>query len=436
MLDFKKLFTSVADASLRLIGKKVIKKDLASALQLCDDLISFKGIASGIALAREITNIYSIFDTDQKLSFFKEINNRFAPSKNEVEKKITNYLGDKNDRSLKELGDAVEGNRQELIRRLNMAPNGTPFLVSMREDLIKFLPTNNDLKNLDEDIRHLFKSWFNPGFLRLERITWETKAAILEKIIRYEKVHQIKDMSDLKRRLQQDDRRFFAYFHPILKDEPLIFVEVAFTRGVGRSIQQLIKPKTNESINYDTATFYSINNCQDGLMRVTLGNFLIKRVVFEIQQECPKIKHFGTLSPLPGFADWFFSLSGTQLQNILKNYDISKLEFLKSPQLKIGDPKIIKEEETLKKLVSHYLINEKINNKPLNPVSRFHLGNGASIYDIIINGNVSDYGYSESFGIMVNYGYQLDKLEHIHEDFITKGKISYSEKIKKYVQSK
>ena len=183
MLDFKKLFTSVADASLRLIGKKVIKKDLASALQLCDDLISFKGIASGIALAREITNIYSIFDTDQKLSFFKEINNRFAPSKNEVEKKITNYLGDKNDRSLKELGDAVEGNRQELIRRLNMAPNGTPFLVSMREDLIKFLPTNNDLKNLDEDIRHLFKSWFNPGFLRLERITWETKAAILEKII-------------------------------------------------------------------------------------------------------------------------------------------------------------------------------------------------------------------------------------------------------------
>ena len=165
MLDFKKLFTSVADASLRLIGKKVIKKDLASALQLCDDLISFKGIASGIALAREITNIYSIFDTDQKLSFFKEINNRFAPSKNEVEKKITNYLGDKNDRSLKELGDAVEGNRQELIRRLNMAPNGTPFLVSMREDLINLLPTNIDLNNLAEDIRRLFKSWFDSGFI-------------------------------------------------------------------------------------------------------------------------------------------------------------------------------------------------------------------------------------------------------------------------------
>ena len=433
MLDFKKLFTSVADASLRLIGKKFVKKDLTTSLQLCNDLISFKGIASGIALAREITNIYSTFDTDQKLSFFKEINNRFAPSKNEVEKKITNYLSNKDDKSLKQLGEAVEGKRQELIRRLNMAPNGTPFLVSMREDLIKFLPINTELKNLDEDIRHLFKSWFNPGFLRLEKITWETKAAILEKIIKYEKVHQIKDMNDLKRRLQQDDRRFFAYFHPILKDEPLIFVEVAFTKDIGKSIQQLIKPKTDENLNYDTATFYSINNCQDGLMRVTLGNFLIKRVVFEIQQENHKIKNFGTLSPLPGFADWFFSLNDNKLKDILKKYDTSKLEFLKSPQLKIGDPKIIEEEIALKKLVCHYLINEKINNKPLNPVSRFHLGNGASIHDIIINGNTSDYGYSESFGIMVNYSYQLDKLEHIHEDFITKGKISYSDKIKKYV---
>ena len=195
------------------------------------------------------------------------------------------YLKEKNEQSLNALGSAVEGNRQELIRRLNMAPNGTPFLVSMREDLIKFLPINPELKNLDEDIRHLFKSWFNPGFLKLEKITWDTKAAVLEKIMKYEKVHKIKDMNDLKRRLQQEDRRFFAYFHPVLKDEPLIFVEVAFTKGVGNSIQEIIKPKTDEKSNYDTATFYSINNCQDGLMRVTLGNFLIKRVVFEIQQE-------------------------------------------------------------------------------------------------------------------------------------------------------
>ena len=183
MLDFKKFFSSIADAGQRLIGKKSLRKDLTSALQLCNDLISFKGVASGIAIAREITEIYSLFDTDQKLSFFKEINKQFSPNNNEVEKKIAQYLEEKNEQSLNALGSAVEGNRQKLIRRLNMAPNGTPFLVSMREDLIKFLPINPELKNLDEDIRHLFKSWFNPGFLRLEKITWETKAAILEKII-------------------------------------------------------------------------------------------------------------------------------------------------------------------------------------------------------------------------------------------------------------
>lgn len=433
MLDFKKFFSSIADAGQRLIGKKSLRKDLTSALQLCNDLISFKGIASGIAIAREITEIYSLFDTDQKLSFFKEINKQFSPNNNEVEKKIAQYLKEKNEQSLNALGSAVEGNRQELIRRLNMAPNGTPFLVSMREDLIKFLPINPELKNLDEDIRHLFKSWFNPGFLRLEKITWDSKAAVLEKIMKYEKVHKIKDMNDLKRRLQQEDRRFFAYFHPVLKDEPLIFVEVAFTKGVGHSIQEIIKPKTDEKSNYDTATFYSINNCQNGLMRVTLGNFLIKRVVFEIQEENPKIKNFGTLSPLPGFADWFLSLSSEKLKDILKDYEISKLDFLRSPSLKIGEPKMLEEKAAIKKLVAHYLLNEKINNKPLNPVSRFHLGNGASISNIILNGNITDYGYKESFGIMVNYSYQLDKLEKIHEDFITKGIISYSDKIKKYV---
>ena len=433
MLDFKKFFSSIADAGQNIIGKKTIKKDLPNILQLCDDLISFKGVALGIAIAREVTEIYNVFDTDQKLSFFKEVNKKFSPNPDEVEKKINTYIHEKSKKNLNSLGSSIEGQRQELIRRLNMAPNGTPFLVSMREDLLKFLPNNSDLKDLDEDIRHLFRSWFNPGFLRLERITWDTKAAVLEKVMKYEKVHKITDMNDLKRRLQQEDRRFFAYFHPVLEDEPLIFLEVAFTKDIGSSIQEIIKPKTDDKTDYDTATFYSISNCQEGLMRVTLGNFLIKRAVFEIMEENPKIKNFGTLSPIPGFADWYRSLNQEKLQDILKGYDVKKLEFLNSPNLKIGDPKMIEEKEALKKLVAHYLINEKINNKPLNPVSRFHLGNGASIHNILINGNTSDYGYKESFGIMVNYGYQLNKLEKIHEDYITKGIISYSDKIKKYV---
>ena len=328
MLDFKKFFSSIADAGQNIIGKKTIKKDLPSILQLCDDLISFKGVASGIAIAREITEIYNVFDTDQKLSFFKEVNKKFSPNPDEVEKKINTYIHEKSKKNLNSLGSSIEGQRQELIRRLNMAPNGTPFLVSMREDLLKFLPNNSDLKDLDEDIRHLFRSWFNPGFLRLERITWNTKAAVLEKVMKYEKVHKITDMNDLKRRLQQEDRRFFAYFHPVLEDEPLIFLEVAFTKDIGSSIQEIIKPKTDNKTDYDTATFYSISNCQEGLMRVTLGNFLIKRAVFEIMEENPKIKNFGTLSPIPGFADWYRSLNQEKLQDILKGYDIKKLEFL------------------------------------------------------------------------------------------------------------
>ena len=166
-------------------------------------------------------------------------------------------------------------------------------------------------------------------------------------------------------------------------------------------------------------------------MRVTLGNFLIKRVVFEIQEENTKIKNFGTLSPIPGFSDWFFSLSQEKLKNILKDYNITKLDFLKSPNLKIGDPRIMEQKVAIKKIVAHYLVNEKIKNKPLNQVSRFHLGNGAGIYDIIINGNISDYGFKESFGIMVNYYYDIEKLEKVHENFIVNGQIEISKNISK-----
>ena len=433
MLDFKKIISSIADVGKGLLGKRFSeKRDLETLVQLCDDLISYKGTASGIAIAREISEIYKILDKEQKLNFFLTINEKFKPNLKSIDDEISIYLKDRNKYNLDNLGNAIEGNRQELIRRMNMAPDGTSVLVSMREDLIKFTKTNPELKDFDHDIRHLFKSWFNPGFLKLERITWETKAAVLEKIIKYEKVHKILDMNDLKRRLQED-RRFFAYFHPVLADEPLIFVQVAFGNGLGKSIQDIMKPITGNFEKSNTATFYSISNCQEGLMRVTLGNFLIKRVVHEIQSENSNIKNFGTLSPLPGFANWFKNLSDHKLASILKNYDIAKVAFLKSDTVKLGDQRIVEEKEAIKKVVVHYLLNEKNNNQPLNPVLRFHLGNGASIEDVIINGNVSDYGHKESFGIMVNYIYHLNKLEKIHEDFASKKIISYSDKIKKYV---
>ena len=293
------------------------------------------------------------------------------------------------------------------------------------------LNEHNDLKPLDDDLRELFKSWFNPGFLKLAKITWDTKAAVLEKIMKYERVHEIKDMDELKRRLGED-RRFFSYFHPALEDEPIIFVQVALTNGLGKSIQEITKPRTEGDKNYDSATFYSISNCQEGLSRVTLGNFLIKRVVFEIQEELPNIKNFGTLSPIPGFRDWFSYLEDNKIKNIIGNIPIENIKFLKSPDLKPGDPRIVSNKDALLKLVSHYLINEKNHKKlPVNDVCRFHLGNGAIIDDIIINANVSEVGLNRSFGVMVNYLYELKSIEKNHEDYINNKKVIVSDKVKK-----
>ena len=429
----KKIINSIADAGKELLHKTLpIKKNLETLLELCDDLISYKGVASGIAIAREISEIYLSLSKEDKKKFFIAVDEKFKPNLEAAEKKSLEFIKNKNTNTLKELSSLAEGNRQEFIRRMNMAPNGTAFLVSMREDLLRFVLEDSSLSNLDEDFRHLFRSWFNPGFLRLERITWDTKAAVLERIISYEKVHKIKDMTDLKRRLDED-RRFYAYFHPVLPDEPLIFVQVAFTQGLASSVQDIIKPMTPNQPKADTATFYSISNCQQGLTSVTLGNFLIKRVVYEIQQENPKIKHFGTLSPLPGFAEWVNYIEENKLRSILGSEDYEKVKFLRSTDVKIGDPRIIEHKKIIKKLTIHYLIKEKVNGKPVNAVTRFHLGNGASIENIVINGNISDYGYNESFGIMVNYIYHLDKLEKIHEEYISNHQISYSDKIKKYV---
>jgi len=429
----KKIINSIADAGKELLHKTLpIKKNLETLLELCDDLISYKGVASGIAIAREISEIYLSLSKEDKKKFFIAVDEKFKPNLEAAEKKSLEFIKNKNTNTLKELSSLAEGNRQEFIRRMNMAPNGTAFLVSMREDLLRFVLEDSSLSNLDEDFRHLFRSWFNPGFLRLERITWDTKAAVLERIISYEKVHKIKDMTDLKRRLDED-RRFYAYFHPVLPDEPLIFVQVAFTQGLASSVQDIIKPMTPNQPKADTATFYSISNCQQGLTSVTLGNFLIKRVVYEIQQENPKIKHFGTLSPLPGFAEWVNYVEENKLRSILGSEDYEKVKFLRSTEIKIGDPRIIEHKKIIKKLTIHYLIKEKVNDKPVNAVTRFHLGNGASIENIVINGNISDYGYNESFGIMVNYIYHLDKLEKIHEEYISNHQISYSDKIKKYV---
>ena len=434
MFNLKEIISSIADVGQKLFKKSVVKKnDLESIISLCDDLISNKGAAFGITVARDITDLYHTLSPDNKLLFFKKINEKFKPDHNKVNSAIETYKREQNDKNLFKLFVTSEGQRRELFRRMNMSPNGISTIVTLREDLLQILNDNKDLKPLDNDLRELFKSWFNPGFLKLTKITWDTKAAVLEKIIQYERVHKIKDMNELKRRLGED-RRFFSYFHPALDDEPIIFVQVALTNGLGKSIQEIMKPTTGNEKKYDTATFYSISNCQEGLTRVTLGNFLIKRVVYEIQEELPNIKNFGTLSPIPGFRDWFTTLDEGVIQNILGKIPYSTVSFLRSSSLKVGDGRIVSNKKAIIKLVAHYLMNEK-NKKdlPINDVCRFHLGNGAIIEDIVINANVSEVGFNRSFGVMVNYLYELKNIEKNHEDYVNNKNIIISDKLKKLI---
>ena len=434
MFNLKEIISSIADVGQKLFKKTELKKDdIETIISLCDDLISNKGAAFGFTVARDITDLYQTLSPENKLLFFKKINEKYKPSHTKVTEAIENYQKTQNDKNLYKLFITSEGKRRELFKRMNMAPNGISTIVSLREDLLKILDENKDLVPLDDDLRELFKSWFNPGFLKLAKITWETKAAVLEKIMKYERVHEIKDMDELKRRLGED-RRFFSYFHPALEDEPIIFVQVALTNGLGRSIQEITKPRLDGDQKYDSATFYSISNCQEGLSRVTLGNFLIKRVVFEIQEELPNIKHFGTLSPIPGFRDWFSYLEDVKIKNILGDVPIENISFLKSSDLKVGDPRIVANKVAITKLVAHYLMNEKNHKQlPINDVCRFHLGNGAIIDDIIINANISEVGLNRSFGVMVNYLYELKNIEKNHEEYINNKTIIISDKLKKII---
>ena len=434
MVGLKKFLAFIADKGKKIVTNLFVKKKDAvdHLVDLCDELISENGAISGITISREIFIIYDKFSLDEKEKFFLIINKKYRPDYSTINKASRDFIDNNNEITLSNLNLAVEGRRQELIRRLNLAPNGTQYLVNMREDLLYFLAKDNKLQTLDKDFRHLFRSWFNPGFLKLVRIQKDTDSDILQKIIKHERVHEIKSIESLYRRLE-NDRLFFAYFHPIVDKDPLIFVQVALTKGVGTSIQEITEGGISSLTDYDTATFYSISNANKGLQGITLGNFLIKRVVFQIQQEMPKIKNFFTLSPIPGFANWFLHQSDEKIKKILKNFDIRRLLFLKDQDdINFNQYKIEDNKEALKKLVYYYLVEEKKDKKPINSVAYFHFNNGALLHDILLNANLSLNGYKESFGIMVNYHYELEKILQIHEDFVKKGKILLSENLKAY----
>lgn len=410
----------------RMPGTSIAEHDLESLGEL---LLSRRGEASGVTLAGSLLDAFERADEIQKLKFLSSLVDRFGPDRRMTELAIASYQRQEGDghAELEALHAAAEPRRQELIRRLNLAPGGTASLVRMREELLALLPAHRELRRVDDAFVHLFSSWFNRGFLVLRRIDWNTPANILEKIIKYEAVHAIEDWDDLRSRLEPADRRCFAFFHPQLVDEPLIFVEVALTMDIPGAIGPLLD-KSRLAIQpheATTAVFYSISNTQRGLAGVSFGNFLIKQVVEDITRELPNLKTFVTLSPVPGFADW--------ARKQLKADDSPALdEENRHALLALEDGGNVEDfRDEITSLAAYYFLKAKRpSGKPLDAVARFHLGNGARLERLNFLGDLSAKGMKQSFGLMVNYLYALDDIEKNHEAFAEHGTVAASDAVK------
>lgn len=363
--------------------------------KLAEELIGTAGETSGLALAEEILSRFETLGDDQKLEFFRYIATAMDINPHDVRNTLDTYEREPSKNTYRAFAEAAEPRRQELIRRLNRVPGATGQLVHLRAELLRLAAQEPQLAALDLDFRHLFTSWFNRGFLVLRPISWESPAHILEKIIAYEAVHAIASWEDLRRRLKPADRRCFAFFHPSMPDEPLIFVEVALTTGIPGSVQTLLAEdrmpiSAHES---DTAVFYSISNCQMGLASISFGNSLIKQVASDLSSELPGIKAFVTLSPIPGLAEW------------------AHQEGYKMPT---------EEPEAIRAMAAFYLLNAKgRGGLPFDPVARFHLGNGAIVNAVHAVADTSEKGIAQSGGTMVNYLYDLSRIAQNHEVFAT-----------------
>ena len=405
---------------------------------LCHRLLSERGEASQTAIAQEIIAAYTSMKPEQHPAFFEILTREFSPDPAKVRAAVGEYERAPGDATLTALSEAVEAPRQELIRRINTAPQGTETLVNLRADLLSLPANGANYEVLDADLRHLFRSWFNRGFLRLERISWQTSARILEKLIRYESVHEINGWPDLRRRLEAD-RRCFAFFHPALADEPIIFVEVALAKGLPGDLEPLldVNAPVLETDQADTAIFYSINNCLTGLRNVPFGNFLIKQVIAELASEFPNIRNYSTLSPLPLFSralhdnDNELGFTRERLSRLLAEYarEFAARNGRRDPvdvffgllEDPLENRKILA--EPLERLALAYLTRARRGGKLYDPVATFHLSNGARLERINVFGNLRPYGMEASHGVTVNYRYLPDELEENHERFVRGGQI-------------
>ena len=396
------------------------------AIALCHALLSERGEVSGAALARDALAAYDALPANAFQPYISLLAKDFSPAPISIAAAAAAYAIDPSPHNLVALQRAVESPRQKLFRRLNVAPGATAALVDMRRRLLRELKANPDWVGVDADLEHLFGSWFNRGFLRLERIDWRTPALILEKLIEYEAVHEIAGWKDLHRRLASD-RRCFAFFHPALPEEPLIFIEVALTERISTTVAPLLDPDSPEvdPARADCAMFYSITNCQDGLRGISFGNLLIKQVVHELGREFPRLKTFATLSPVPGFRAW---LAGIARDHPVSVPDLARLDerdWFENPAVaeRLRPP--------LMGLCAHYLTAVKKDDEPLDAVARFHLGNGARMEKLNWLADTSKPGMQRSAGIMVNYLYRLADVEKNHEAFVREHEVAASHELKK-----
>ncbi len=401
-------------------GQGGLERRTHELLELCDSLLSESGEYASTAIAHDAMAAYQGLDERCREQFFDALAQQYSPSPDMVIAAANAYQAEPSPENLIKLQDAAEPARQELFRRLNTVPGGTATLVEMRKVLLNGLRAHPQWRVIDADLRHLLRSWFNRGFLKLERIDWRTSALVLEKLTQYEAVHAVQSWQDLRRRLESD-RRCFAFFHPQLPEEPIIFIEVALTRGMSAHVQPLldIRSPVATPMNADCAMFYSITNCQEGLRGISFGNLLVKQVAENLKREFPHLRRFATLSPIPGFRRWLEKVADKEL--------LSKIE---DPAWHLGEvPEAL--EKTLTRLCAHYLLNAKQGAEPLDAVARFHLGNGASLERLNWMGDSSEQGMARSAGLMVNYVYWLAEVERNHERYFREHTIVASPLIEK-----
>ncbi len=393
---------------------------------LCHALMSERGEVSGAALARDVLAAYSALPANAHTPFLHLLAAEFSPDAAAIDRAAAAFAGGRSPQLLIKLQQAVESPRQELFRRLNVAPGATAVLVDLRRRVLRELRNSPQLASVDADLAHLLASWFNRGFLKLERIDWRTPAIVLEKLITYEAVHEIAGWKDLRRRLAAD-RRCFGFFHPALPDEPLIFIEVALTDRISDAVPPLLDQDAPvaDPTRADSAIFYSITNCQEGLRGVSFGNMLIKQVVEQLSREFPRLKNYATLSPIPGFRAWL-DLAARDNEAVA-----TLLPALKNRDWQQDAAMTATMRDKLMQLCAHYLLRAKKDSAPLDAVSRFHLGNGARLERLNWLADTSPAGMQRSAGMMVNYVYRLDEVEANHEAFVREGSIATSHAIKK-----